>query len=515
MKPEMTSNLQHIKLSRLLAGIRTVSAVDDYSVSGIAIDSRNISAGDLFVALPGTRQHGNDYIETAARQGAVAVIYDEDSSLSEDINTGLINDVPLIAIRNITEQAGVIASRFYGEPSHAMTVVGITGTNGKTTCSVLLAQALNELGARASVIGTLGTGVWGDIRPSTHTTPDAVTLQRNMSELVDLGADQLLMEVSSHGLQQGRVNGTKFNTAVFTNLSQDHLDFHGSMQQYGAAKAKLFYQNNLNLAVVNIDDEFGRELLAGPIQAEQIISYGIEEGDVRVSRVTLHEAGMHLDVLSPWGELHIDSSLMGRFNVYNLLACTAVLLATGYRVSDAGRAMSAAESAAGRMECFVSKGITVVVDFAHTPDALQQALLALREHIQLEQNKGSRLICVFGCGGDRDQSKRPAMGRIAAQLADVVIITDDNPRHEEPAKIRAEILAGIVETVQEIPREIADRRAAIKAAWQLAQQGDIILIAGKGHEVTQQLGDLKIPFDDREVVSGLLSGPSGTEEEPA
>jgi UDP-N-acetylmuramoyl-L-alanyl-D-glutamate--2,6-diaminopimelate ligase len=506
----MTLNLQHIKLSRLLAGIRAVSEVDDLSVSGLAIDSRSISAGDLFVALPGTLQHGNDYIAAAVRQGAVAVVYDEDSSLPEDISASLSDDVPLIGIRNITEQAGVIASRYYGEPSHAMTVTGITGTNGKTTCSVLLAQALNELGAKASVIGTLGTGVWGDIQSSTHTTPDAVTLQRKMSDLLDLGTDQLLMEVSSHGLQQGRVNGTKFYAAVFTNLSQDHLDFHGSMQQYGAAKAKLFYQNDLQLAVINIDDAFGRELLAGPIQAEQIISYGIAEGDVRASQIALHEAGMNLDIQSPWGELHIQSSLMGRFNAYNLLACTAVLLAAGHTTDDVARALSAAESAAGRMECFVSKGVTVVVDFAHTPDALQQALLALREHIQ-----GRRLICVFGCGGDRDQSKRPVMGRIAAQLADLVIITDDNPRHEDPAKIRAEILAGIIEPTQEMPQEIADRRRAIKAAWQLAKQGDIILIAGKGHEVTQQLGDLKIPFDDREVVSGLLSGPSDTEGETA
>lgn len=500
MSLAMKLNLPHIKLSSLLAGIKGVPAIDDLSVSGLAIDSRNISAGDLFIALPGTRQHGNDYIEAAVSQGAVAVIYDTDSSLPESIDARVGDDVPLIKITNITQRAGIIASRFYGEPSRAMTVTGITGTNGKTTCSILLAQSLNHLGARASVIGTLGTGLWGEIRSSTHTTPDSVTLQRQISDLRGLGADQLLMEVSSHGLQQGRESGTEFNTAVFTNLSQDHLDYHGSMQQYGAAKARLFYQNDLNLAVINVDDEFGRELLAGPVKAEQIISYGIESGDVRASQITLHKAGIKLDIHSLWGELHIDSSLMGRFNVYNLLACAAVLLADGYRAGDVASALSVAESAAGRMECFVSQGVTVVVDFAHTPDALQQVLIALREHIQAR-----RLICVFGCGGDRDQAKRPIMGRIAEQFADTVIITDDNPRDEDPAQIRAEILAGMSRPAQ----EISDRRQAINAAWQYANPGDIILLAGKGHETTQQTGDLKLPFSDREVVMALFSEMAG------
>jgi len=504
VKLAMNPNLPPIKLSSLLAGIEGVSGADDLSVSGIEIDSRNISAGELFIALPGTRLHGNDYIEAAVRQGAVAVIYDSDSNLPGNINARLCDDVPLIKITNITQWAGIIASRFYGEPSQDMTVTGITGTNGKTTCSILLAQCFSHLGTRAGVIGTLGTGLWGDIRSTTHTTPDAVTLQRQMSDLRGLGAEQLLMEVSSHGLQQGRESGTEFNTAIFTNLSQDHLDFHGSMQQYGAAKAKLFYQNDLNLAVINIDDEFGRELLAGPVRAEQIISYGIESGEVRASQITLYEAGIKLDIDSPWGELHIDSSLMGRFNIYNLLACTTVLLADGYRTGDVASALSAAESAVGRMECFVSQGKTVVVDFAHTPDALQQVLIALREHIQTR-----RLICVFGCGGDRDQAKRPIMGRIAEQLADTVIITDDNPRYEDPARIRADIFAGIMVPTQKSPLEIGDRRQAIHAAWQLADQGDIILIAGKGHETTQQIGDLKIPFNDREVVTALLSGAAG------
>ncbi len=500
MNLAMSSAQNTYSLSDLLAGIAKVGAGKNPLISGIEIDSRKVSAGDLFIALPGTRQHGNTYIDAAIRQGAIAVVYDASTELPADLDS----EIPLIKITDIPQQAGLIASRFYNEPSKSMRVTGITGTNGKTTCCVLLAQAYKYLGATPSLIGTLGMGLWGEMAASTHTTPDAVTLQSEMSQLRDLGSDELLMEVSSHGLEQGRVCGTEFNIAVLTNLSQDHLDYHGSMQDYAAAKAKLFYQNDLDLAVINIDDKFGGKLLDGPVQAEQIISYGIDNGDVHASQIILNEAGIELEIKSPWGELKLHSSLMGRFNVYNLLACAAVLLASGYRADDVASALSEAESAAGRMECFRAQGVTVVVDFAHSPDALQQVLIALREHIQAR-----RLICVFGCGGDRDQAKRPIMGRIAEQLSDTVFITDDNSRHEDPAEIRSDIIAGMTESSPETLQEIPDRRQAINAAWQLAEQGDIILIAGKGHEATQQIGDLKIPFNDREVVSALLSDAPG------
>ena len=489
-------------LSGLLAGLADVSAYDDLVVTGVNIDSRKVSSGDLFIALPGTRQHGNAYIEEAVRRGAYAVIYDAAAKLPHRPDS----DIPLIKVADITQQAGVIASRFYNEPSRSMTVTGITGTNGKTTCSVLLAQALNTLGARVSLIGTLGAGLWGQLTTAAHTTPDAVTLQSQIAMLHDQDSDELLMEVSSHGLQQGRVSGTDFNVAVFTNLSQDHLDYHGSMQSYGAAKARLFQQFELDLAVINSDDKFGRELLSGSdsasssISATRVVSYGIESGDVRGHHFSLHSDGIRLQAQSPWGELFIDSKMMGRFNVYNLLACSAVLLATGHAADEVARALSIAESAPGRMECFRSYHATVVVDFAHTPDALEQALTALREHIP-----GRRLICVFGCGGNRDQGKRPIMGAIAEKLADSVIITDDNPRHEEPAAIRADILSGM----QQPSVQIADRRKAIEAAWQQAQQGDIILVAGKGHESSQQMGELKIPFSDRQVVMALMSESLG------
>ncbi|MCK5360162.1 MAG: UDP-N-acetylmuramoyl-L-alanyl-D-glutamate--2,6-diaminopimelate ligase, partial [Gammaproteobacteria bacterium] len=379
---------------------------------------------------------------------------------------------PLVKIKDISQRAGIIASRFYDEPSKHLHVTGITGTNGKTTCCVLLAQAYKTLGARPAVIGTLGMGLWGDMVAATHTTPDAVTLQRQMALLRDQGGDELLMEVSSHGLQQGRVAGTEFNIAVLTNLSQDHLDYHGNMQSYAAAKARLFQQGELEVAIINNDDEFGRQLLAEGVRARRVISYGLggsfsqelnpghaKVADVYAKHIELYSSGLTMTVDSPWGELQINSKLMGHFNAYNLLACSAVLLADGYKPGEVGVALSAAESAAGRMQQFNSEGVSVVVDFAHTPDALQQALTALREHVS-----GGRLICVFGCGGDRDKAKRPLMGRIAEQLSDVVIITDDNPRFESAVKIRAEIAAGM----QDAAIDIANRRQAIEAAWAMA-----------------------------------------------
>lgn len=492
-----------LTLSELLTGMADVPSSQDLVVTGVKIDSRDVSSGDLFIALPGMQQHGNTYIDEAVKRGASAVVYDAATTLPNSTTC----DVPLLKITDIAHQAGIIASRYYNEPSKSMTVTGITGTNGKTTCSVLLAQAFNTLGARSGLIGTLGAGLWGQLVSATHTTPDAVTLQSQISLLHDQGANQLIMEVSSHGLQQGRVNGTDFNIAVFTNLSQDHLDYHGSMQSYAAAKARLFRQFDLDLVVINRDDEFGRKLLSGreescrSINARRVVSYGIESADVCAHQISFHSGGIRMEVQSPWGELYIDSKLMGKFNVYNLLACAAVLLATGHSPDEVARALSAAESAAGRMECFSSTHATVVVDFAHTPDALQQALTALREH-----NVGRRLICVFGCGGDRDQGKRPMMGRIAEQFADIVIITDDNPRHENPAAIRAAIISGMT---QQSAQQIADRRKAIETAWAMSQPGDIILVAGKGHESTQQLGDVKIPYSDRQVVTELLSGLAG------
>jgi UDP-N-acetylmuramoyl-L-alanyl-D-glutamate--2,6-diaminopimelate ligase len=344
------------------------------------------------------------------------------------------------------------------------------------------------------MIGTTGSGQWGRLSHATHTTPDAITLQAQLADFRSAGFDTVAMEVSSHALEQGRVNGTQFDVAVFTNLSHEHLDYHGSMQAYADAKARLFRTTPLQLAVINADDPVGAELIETGVNAASVLGYGLLSGDVQATDLKLKSDGLVMQVQSPWGALEIRSMLLGRFNAYNLLACAAVLLGSGWSPEAVATALSGVQPAAGRMEVFRDGSKTLVVDFAHTPDALEQALLALREHLA-----GARLWCVFGCGGDRDAAKRPLMGAVAQRHADVVVITDDNPRHEDAQSIRSQIMAGMSGPA----REVADRREAIQSAYDDAEAGDIILLAGKGHETTQQVGDLKLPFSDREIAAQL------------
>jgi UDP-N-acetylmuramoyl-L-alanyl-D-glutamate--2,6-diaminopimelate ligase len=391
---------------------------------------------------------------------------------------------------------GTLADRFYGSPSRQLIVVGVTGTNGKTTCTQLLAQALDSPRRRAAVIGTLGFGYPGVLNASLHTTPDAVTLQRLFAEFRDAGAAYVSMEVSSHALDQGRVDGVAFDVAVFTNLTHDHLDYHGDMQAYGAAKAGLFETPDLKHAVVNAEDAFGRELIARLEGRVPVLSYGLSSGAVRAEAITLTHEGMRVRAVTPRGRIEIESSLFGRFNGANLLAVLGTLIVLGFDLPDAAARLRHARPAPGRVERFGHRPGTplVVVDYAHTPDALEHVLRALREH------RPERLWCVFGCGGDRDRGKRPRMGRIAESLADVVILTDDNPRHEAPEAIIEEIRAGM----QTTPRVMRDRKTAIAMAIAEAGADDIVLVAGKGHEDYQQLGDTRIPYSDRQVVRELL-----------
>ena len=489
MIPAMTSAHSQTTLSVLLAELADVAVADEREVGGLALDSRVVQAGDVFLALAGTREHGLAHADMAVARGAVAIIYEALPGLAVPALA-----VPAIPVERLGERLGSMASRYYGDPSKQMTVIGVTGTNGKTTCTGILAQALGKLGRRTAMIGTTGSGEWGRLTPATHTTPDAISLQRQLAGFQASGINTVAMEVSSHALQQGRTNGTEFDVAVFTNLSHEHLDYHGSMQEYARAKARLFRDGPLQLAVINNEDDAGIELLTGGVNAASVVSYGLASGDVHATGLTLQEYGLRMQVRSPWGDLEINSTLLGRFNAANLLACAAALLGSGWPVADVASALSSVQPAAGRMECFRGDGITLVVDFAHTPDALEQALLALREHI-----KGGRLWCVFGCGGERDAAKRALMGAAAERHADHVIVTDDNPRHEDPQSIRSQVLAGMT-----VPgREIADRRMAIEAACDEAEAGDIILLAGKGHELTQQIGDLKLPFSDRELAGRL------------
>ncbi len=479
-----------MRLSELLRGIVTVKPADDRDVRALAIDSRRVTPGALFFALPGARVDGRDYLAQALASGAAAVLYEPGGYVAPPLA------VPAYGVAALREQLGVIADRFYGAPSRKLAVIGVTGTNGKTTCTQLLAQALDTAGARCAVIGTLGVGYPGALNASLHTTPDAVTLHGLFAEYLSAGARYISMEVSSHALDQGRVNAVAFNVAVFTNLTRDHLDYHGDMQAYGASKARLFATAGLRHAVINAEDAFGRELIARLHGQVPTLGYGLRHGDVRVETLELAHDGMRLRALTPHGAVEIESSLLGRFNAANLLAVLATLLALGFDVSVAAARLRHARPAPGRVERFGQRpgAPLVVVDYAHTPDALEQVLRALREH------RPRRLWCVFGCGGDRDRGKRPQMGRIAETLADVVILTDDNPRHEPPEAIINEIRAGMHGT----PRVMRDRKTAIAMAVAEAGGDDIVLVAGKGHEDYQQFGDTRIPYSDRQVVRELL-----------
>ena len=478
-------------LSELLAGLADVSSLDDRIIAGLVLDSRAAGPGDVFVALAGTKAHGLDFSAAAVEAGAVAIIYEPvDGLVLPEL------DVPMIAIDNLGQALGGIASRFHGKPGARLEVIGVTGTNGKTTCVSLLAQALPALGRRTAMIGTTGSGEWGGVEASSHTTPDAISLQKRLAGFESDGIEAVAMEVSSHALEQGRVNGTAFDVAVFTNLSREHLDYHGSMQVYAGAKTRLFHDWPLRLAVINADDALGMELLRSGVNAGKVSSYGLSAGDVHAERLELRADGLSMRVVCPDGGFNIDSPLYGRFNAANLLACAAVLTGCGWEPARVGEALSAAQPAPGRMERFAGPRCTIVVDYAHTPDALEQALAALREHLA-----GRRLWCVFGCGGERDPGKRPLMGAVAARLADEVVVTDDNPRHEDATQIRQQVLAGMQGAGH--VREIGDRRVAIETACREAGAGDIVLLAGKGHETTQQVGDLRLPFSDRDLARQL------------
>ena len=482
--------VQARRLSVLLEGFVPGALADDPEILGITLDSRVVRHGWLFLAVRGARADGRAFIAGAFSRGAAAVVY-ETNGHEPDARSA--NAIP---VKDLRQHVGTIASRFYDAPSTKLKVIGVTGTNGKTTTTHLLAQVLDRSERRCGLIGTLGCGFPGELDPSLHTTPDAVSVQRLLAEFVSAGARTVCMEVSSHALDQARVAGVAFDIAVFTNLTRDHLDYHGDMSAYAEAKARLFDFPHLEAAVINADDSFGRELIERSRHRTRVVSFGLERGDVRASVVQPSVQGLAIQVTTPQGETELRSSLLGRFNAANLLAVLAVLLAAGLPLAEAAAVLGKAQPVAGRMERFggSSGQPLVVVDYAHTPDALEKALAALREHTR------GRLLCVFGCGGDRDRGKRPQMGAIAEQLADVVILTNDNPRHEEPTAIIREISAGMGTT----PTIVPDRTQAIRAALREALAGDIVLVAGKGHEDYQQIGDQRLPYSDRDTVRALL-----------
>jgi UDP-N-acetylmuramoyl-L-alanyl-D-glutamate--2,6-diaminopimelate ligase len=479
----------------LLDGIAKIPATEA-RVLDLTLDSRQVRAGSLFFALAGQTTHGLAFAADAAGRGASVVLWEPGASVAPP---KLPAGVFAAAIPNLKNLIGRIADRFFGWPSSHLRITGITGTNGKTTCAYLLAQCLERLGNAAAYMGTIGWGRPASLTQPTHTTPDAVTLHRSLAQLRASGVRDVAMEVSSHALDQGRVDGVRFQAAAFTNLTRDHLDYHGTMLAYGAAKARLFQVAELKHIVLNVGDEFGRQLAQTYAGGASLIAVWVGAGAsgwladraLHATQVRMDPHGISIDVDGSFGKCNVKTQLMGRFNAENSLVVIASLLSLGVPLSDAAGALAQCKPAPGRMEVVNADARnkpTVVVDYAHTPDALSKALAAAREHCS------GALWCVFGCGGDRDAGKRPVMGAIADDLADHIIVTDDNPRSEDPQAITAGIVGGIK---SHPARVIHDRGEAIGTALKEAKAVDLVLIAGKGHEDYQIYGDTRRSFSDR------------------
>jgi UDP-N-acetylmuramyl-tripeptide synthetase len=461
-------------------------------LADLTADSRAVKMGSIFVAYPGTARDGRAFIAEAIARSAAAVIWERTGFTWNDRW-----DVPNLGVEGLRGKISEIAGHVFGNPSQSLWMAGVTGTNGKTSVSQWIAAALDRLGRRSAVIGTLGNGLVGERVEAKNTTPDAIVLQRLLAEYLRRGARNVAMEVSSHGLDQGRVAGIKYDAAVFTNLTRDHLDYHGTMEAYAEAKFALFKARGLSHRVVNVDDDWGASL-AGRLEGD-VITYGTREGArLHASHIGLSEAGVRFHVDSEWGHGEVNARVLGAFNVSNLLAVLGALLAAGVTFDAALAAVGALDPVPGRLER-VGGGAAplVVIDYAHTPDALEKALEALRPTVAA----GHRLVCVFGCGGDRDAGKRPLMGHAAARLADHVIVTSDNPRGETPGAIIDQILAGISGDAE----SIEDRQVAIFSAVHQARPGDVVLLAGKGHETYQEIAGVRHPFSDGEVARAALA----------
>jgi len=498
--PSEVAEPYRARLAALLEGWARPSR--DCEIRDLEMDSRRVKPGTAFIACRGRTTHGVAHAAEAADRGAVAVLWEPAPGVEPPV---LPPQVEVLAIDGLGQRVGAIADRFFRQPSAELRVVGFTGTNGKTTCAYLLSQAADLLGRRGAYLGTLGFGRPGALREAGLTTPDCVSVHRRLAEARDAGAKTLGLEVSSHALDQGRVGGVRFDTAVFTNLTRDHLDYHGTLEAYGDAKGRLFAVPGLGRAVINARDPFGRALAERLEPGLERVLYSTSNelwaepgaGWIRVPELRATTAGLTLHVESSWGAGTLRSRLVGEFNAENLLAVLGVLLGWNVPLQQALVALAACGAPPGRMEAFGGGAQPLaLVDYAHTPDALAKVLEAARAHAR------GRLICVFGCGGDRDPGKRPLMGAVAETHADAVVVTDDNPRSEPSRAILEQILSGMRDA--SAAHVIADRAEAIHFALAEADAGDVVVIAGKGHEDRQIVGTESRPFSDRRVVLDAL-----------
>lgn len=483
-------------LSNAAHGLALEVPDGDVVVTGVAYDSRHVAPGDLFFCVPGSHHDGHEFATAAADAGAVALCVERHTTAG----------LPELLVAEARAAMAILSAEFYGNPARELTLLGVTGTNGKTTTAYLLDSILRADGRTTGLIGTIETRVGDDHRPGVRTTPESLDLHGLFAEMRDAGVDSVAMEVTSHALALGRIDGLRYAAAGFTNLSQDHLDFHKDMEEYFEAKRSLFVPDRLERGAVNVDDLYGRKLF----ETAEIpcVGFGhVGDAAIRAEKVELRADGSVFDLVTPVGTKRLSVSLAGAFNVYNCLAAAAIALQADISLDAVQDGLTSISSVPGRFES-ISRGqpFAVVVDYAHTPDSLDNVLRAARRLAEAHGSPG-RVLCVFGCGGDRDRGKRPLMGAVAAQLADYTVVTSDNPRSEDPVAIIDQILEGVVAHKQQGPDAVlVDRRAAITEILGEARPGDVVVIAGKGHETGQQFATVTHPFDDRIVAAEILDG---------
>lgn len=491
-----------MSLQQLLPDFNLPADVAGIVVSGLQLDSRQVQPGEAFVAVPGVASDGRHFVAQAVSAGAAAVLADAEG---EPFSVTFEQQVPCVQLPDLAAQVGDVAARWYGEPAMQMALTGVTGTNGKTSITWFLRDALNALGHRCALVGTLGVGLKGQELQTGHTTPDPITLQAALANARDAGADSVALEVSSHALDQGRLGSTRIATAVFSNLSRDHLDYHGDMESYLAAKSVLFSRDGVRLAVINCDDHASVSLLSCLADGVRCVTFGGQQGaTVRCEQVDYDSQGMRATLNVAGESVEVALPLFGPFNLSNLMAVAAILHGQGVDTAVLGKALAAVTPVPGRMEpVSVEQGPTVIVDYAHTPDGLEKALQACRAHFD------GTLHCIVGCGGDRDSGKRPLMAQTAERLADRVVLTSDNPRSENPQTIIEQMQAGLSNPDKAMA--IVERAKAVVDTVHSAAAGDVILLAGKGHEDYQEIHGVRYPSDDRELARQALANMGGVQ----